>query len=202
MVPNSTEEQKQLSPAEALELLKAGNRRFIAGEGLYPHHRKHAGPTAIKPQKPVACILGCSDSRVPPQLLFDQQVGGLFMVRVAGNILDSLVLASIEYAVLVLNTPLVLVLGHQSCGAVLAARDQDHFEGHLGALIQQIKPVFGRCKDPNDVDEAVRLNIQEVTHKLRHEPVLKEKISSGVLDVTGSYYDLERGLIDFMEPLH
>jgi len=197
-----SDEPIQRTPAEALDLLKEGNRRFLSGEGLYPHHRKHSGPTAIKPQNPVACVLGCSDSRVPPQLLFDQQVGGLFMVRVAGNIIDRLVLASIEYSVLVLQTPLILVLGHQNCGAVQAAMDQDHHEGHLGSLIKQIKPIFSRCQDPTDVNEAVRLNIQEVTHKLRCEPIFKERIAQGTLDIAGSYYDLEHGVIDFMDLIH
>ncbi|OGG95082.1 MAG: hypothetical protein A2527_07865 [Candidatus Lambdaproteobacteria bacterium RIFOXYD2_FULL_50_16] len=186
------------SPEEALVKLLEGNRRFLAGEQSHPRANIEIRRQLTLGQEPLACILGCADSRVPPQLIFDQVIGDLFMVRVAGNVLDDVVIGSIEFAVAVLETPLVMVLGHQNCGAVRAAIEHKDKIGHLRNLTERIEPVFACCKDPNDPEEVAQINAKEVAKRLRLESLLATRIEAGQLKVVAAYYEMHHGTVQIL----
>ncbi|MDT8448358.1 MAG: carbonic anhydrase [bacterium] len=189
-----------LRPKVALETLVEGNQRFITDQSRHPHESTLTRRALLDGQNPMACILGCSDSRVPPQLVFDQGLGDLFMVRVAGNLLDGVTLGSLEFAVTVLGVPLVLVLGHEDCGAVKAAIAVNQGgTPNLHHLTDRIQPILKLCKNPSDLDEAVRTNAIEVARRLRQETVFSERIADGSLLVVAAYYDLATGHVDILE---
>ena len=153
-------------------------------------------------QHPFAVILGCADSRVSPELLFDQGLGDLFVIRVAGNIVDDAVLGSIEYAVEHLGTKLIMVLGHEKCGAVSAAVGASNPEGHLSALVQAIQPsVEATRNDPGDkVHNCVVANERRVAGQLRgSEPVLKEAVEKKGVKVLAADYALDTGKVTLLD---
>jgi carbonic anhydrase len=156
-----------------------------------------------KSQHPFAGIVSCSDSRVPPEIVFDQGLGDLFVVRVAGNVINDEGLGSIEYTVDHLGTRLILVLGHQSCGAVKAAREtiaaKGKAPGHIESLVTAIKPaVEATAKD--DLETTVKANVKNVVKALRSStPILKAKVDSGEIQVIGGYYSLDTGAVTFLE---
>jgi carbonic anhydrase len=192
---------------EAFEKLKAGNERYIShhprGEqGLPERRKKLAGG-----QQPFATILSCSDSRVPPELVFDQSLGDIFIIRMAGNIIDTDVLGSIEYAVLHLKTPLLYVLGHQKCGAVDAAlaemQGQAHEPENITALLRKITPGLKGVdlKLPKDqlLQAAVEANVQWTVKQLRETPELKRELDSKKLALVSGIYELASGNIQILE---
>ena len=196
-----------LTPDEALERLKEGNRRFLAGEparGIEDPQRRLALAQA---QAPFAVLVSCSDSRVPPEILFRRGLGELFIVRNAGNTVDATALGSIEYAVAHLNVPLVVVMGHQRCGAVAAALavvcDDTIFPGSLGRMIEPIVPaVLTAQRQPGDLlDNAVRENVRRVVARLRtaSEPMLLDPLQAGTLRVVGARHDLDEGVVEFFD---
>jgi carbonic anhydrase len=219
-----------VSPAEAMSLLKEGNARFIAGNPQHPHEStdersfmaknsyENAGVISLgmtdeqaakrrteltKSQHPFAIILSCSDSRVPPELVFDQGLGDLFGVRVAGNVLNDEGLGSMEYGVNVLGARLILVLGHQGCGAVDAAMKtvaaKGKAPGHIQSLVSAIKPVV-QSTPKGDLDTMIRANVKYVVDRLRSStPILKAKVDSGDVQVIGGYYTLDTGAVTFLE---
>jgi len=149
----------------------------------------------------VAVILGCADSRVPPEVIFDQGLGDLFVVRVAGNVVDDIVLGSIEYAAAHLHTPLIVVLGHFRCGAVGATVAGGELEGHLPGLAAAIQPAVDRVKGlPGDlVDHAVRANARMVADQLESSaPVLAELVEAGRLKIVATCYDLDTGAVELL----
>ena len=153
-------------------------------------------------QNPFAVILGCSDSRIPPEVLFDQGLGDLFVIRVAGNIIDEVVLASIEYAAAHLATPLIVVLGHSKCGAVAATIAGGEPEGHLPALAALIEPAIRECSaSQGDLHHNVELaNVRRMTNQLREAtPILAGLVQDQTLSVIGAYYDQETGLVDWLD---
>jgi len=156
-----------------------------------------------KSQHPFAAILSCSDSRVPPEIVFDQGLGDLFIVRVAGNVINDDGLGSIEYSVDHLGTRLILVLGHQSCGAVKAAREtlsaKSKAPGHIESLVTAIKPaVETTAKD--DLETTIKANVKHVVNALRSsKPILKAKVDSGEVQVIGGYYSLDTGAVTFLD---
>src|SRR6266576_3479183 len=156
-----------------------------------------------KTQHPFAVILSCSDSRVPPEIVFDQGLGDLFVVRVAGNVIDDHGLGSIEYAVDHLGARLIVVLGHQSCGAVKAAKEtiaaKSKAPGHIQSLVTAIRPaVEATAKD--DLDTTIKANVKNVVQALRSStPILKAKVDSGDIRVIGGYYSLDTGAVTFLE---
>lgn len=189
----------QLQPAQALSKLLEGNARYVSGKSLGPN-RSVARRTAVsKGQRPFAIIVTCSDSRVPPELLFDQGIGDLFVIRTAGNVIDDIALGSIEYAVEHLGANLIVVLGHKSCGAVTAAVAGGTAPGHVGSIIAKIAPAVekARAKQGGDlVDNAIRANIKEVGQTVRgSEPILRVMMDDGAVRVVGAYYDLESGVV-------
>ena len=195
-----------LTPDEALALLKQGNDAFVTEA---PYRRAEGRERRIDiaaAQHPFAVLVGCSDSRVPPELLFGRGLGELFIVRVAGNTVDQLALGSIEYAVAELGVPLVVVLGHERCGAVAAAVEMvekgARFPGAIGAVVEPILPsVLSAREQPGDLlDNAVRENVRRVVARLSHAgPILGEPMSAGRLKIVGARYDLDDGDVEFFD---
>ncbi len=189
------------APFQLFQRLMAGNTRFVAG--VPDHPRQDAGTRAqlAKGQKPFAIVLTCADSRVAPEVLFDQGLGDLFVLRVAGNIANDDIQASIEYAVEHLGSGLIVVLGHERCGAVKAAVAGGELPGHLPGLIEKIRPAVEKVKAlPGDVlDNAIAVNARMVAQQLRDSaPLLKAKVDSGALTVLAMRYDLDTGAVDVL----
>ena len=196
-----------LTPSQALRLLREGNEGFLAGEQTRVLTSAQRRLDLAKGQSPFAAYVTCSDSRVPPELLFGRGLGELFIIRNAGNTVDTVALGSIEYAVAVLKTPLVVVMGHESCGAVKAATevvtDNATFPGSIGPMIEPIIPAVlqARSEQGDLLDNSVRANVRRVVKQLREQtdPIMLEPQQSGNLWVVGAYYSLETGAVDFFD---
>jgi carbonic anhydrase len=196
--------QDAMTPDRALELLMEGNARYVSGGTEARDFAADRAALALT-QKPFAVILGCADSRVAPELAFDQSRGQLFVLRVAGNSLNTDTLASMEYALAVLDTPLIMVLGHSACGAVDAAikvvEDDAELPGHLPGLIAPLKPavraVQGQPGDllTNAIKENVRLTAAQVAAA---GPLVAPKVADGRVKVVGGFYDLTTGKIELI----
>lgn len=187
----------------ALERLKEGNRRFAEGKPSQLRRGKEHRNLVAKAQLPFAIIVGCADSRVPPEIVFDQGLGDLFVVRVAGNVIDDPSLGSIEYAVEHLGSRLIVVLGHERCGAVDAACKGGNPGAHVGSLVNAIRPAVEaarRHKGDNLLADAVKANVQRVVDQLKGSwPVLGPEVREDHLSVIGGVYDLESGLVEFLQ---
>ena len=200
----ASEEVSEFTPDEALELLKQGNQEFLAGN-VNPEAASAARRLEIASgQKPFAILVGCSDSRVSPEILFGRQLGELFIVRNAGNTVDTSALGSIEYGVLELGVPLIIVLGHENCGAVGAAvsivEENTEFPGSIGAMVAPILPaVLAVREEPGDLlDNSVRENVRRIVERLStSEDILTEPLEAGRLKIVGARYDLDSGEVDF-----
>jgi carbonic anhydrase len=196
-------DQPAVAPAEAIAKLKEGNGRYASGKLQHPGQTTERRTELAKSQHPFAVILSCSDSRVPPEIVFDQGLGDLFVLRVAGNVINDENLGSIEYAVDHLGTRLIVVLGHQHCGAVQAAKEtiaaKGKAPGHIESLVTAIKPaVEATAKD--DLDATIKANVKNVVQALRSStPILKAKVDSGGVQVIGSYYSLDTGAVAFLD---
>jgi carbonic anhydrase len=188
---------------EAIKKLLEGNRRYIAGKNSANHRTAKRRAEVYKGQHPFAVIVGCSDSRVPPEILFDQGIGDLFVVRSAGNVIDDIAIGSIEYAVEHLNVQLVLVLGHEHCGAVDATLKGGEVGGKLKSVVDAIRPAVEKAKAKGQTSHScdllcssVKSNARMVAEKIRKSsPVLTESIENGILRVVGAYYELDSGLV-------
>ncbi|WAL59819.1 carbonic anhydrase [Thermocoleostomius sinensis] len=186
-----------LSPDEALQKLMAGNQRFAQ------HHPQHPDQTEVRvrevaqAQHPFATVLSCADSRVSAEIVFDQGIGDIFDVRIAGNIATSAAIGSIEYAVALLETPLLMVLGHERCGAVTAAVQNQPLPGEIGTFVKAILPAVDRVKDqPGDaIDNAVTANVRYQMEQLQRSSLVSERIQSGQLKLVGGRYDLDSGIV-------
>jgi carbonic anhydrase len=186
---------------QALQELKVGNDHHANHRYRHPHETPKRQHELAAGQNPHAIVLGCADSRVPPEIIFDQGLGDLFTVRVAGNVAGVNELASIEYAVEHLHTPLLVVMGHQKCGAVSAAVQGGEAGGHLADLIKAIQPAVDKAKGmPGDVIEnAVRKNVEMVLKQLRtSQPVLAPFVKQGKLRVVGAVYSLDTGKVTWL----
>jgi len=196
-------DQPSVAPAEAISKLKEGNGRYTSGNLQHPGQTAERRTELAKTQHPFATIVSCSDSRVPPEIVFDQGLGDLFIVRVAGNVINDEGLGSIEYSVDHLGTRLILVLGHQSCGAVKAAREtiaaKGKAPGHIESLVTAIKPAVDSTAK-GDLDATIKANVKYVVDALRSStPILKAKVDSGDVQVIGGYYSLDTGAVTFIE---
>jgi len=186
---------------QALAELKAGNQHHAAHQYTHPHQTASRQRELVQGQHPHAVVLTCADSRVAPEIVFDQGLGDLFTIRVAGNIAGDAEIASIEYAAEHLHTPLVVVMGHQSCGAVAAAVEGGEAPGHLPSLIAAIRPAVDKARgQPGDLSaNAVRINVEMVVAQLRSStPVLAELVGSGKLKIVGAVYSLENGKVTWL----
>lgn len=191
------------TPDAVLGQLKAGNARFVAGKPAHPDATVARRKELTQGQHPKAAILGCADSRVPPELIFDEGLGDLFVVRVAGNVADPIDVGSVEYAAEHLGTQLVVVLGHHSCGAVKATADSGgKAEGNIGAIVAEIAPAVEQAKaSPGKeglVNDAVHFNARRAAAALKERsPILAKLLEEGKLKVVVGIYDLESGKVEF-----
>ncbi len=193
--------QNVISPDAALERLMEGNDRYVDGK-MKRHDFIGERPALTLGQNPFAGVLGCADSRVGPEYAFDIGRGDVFVCRVAGNFADVNSIASLEYAVAVLGTPLILVLGHNQCGAVDAAvkavKDHIEFPGHIPSLIEAIRPAVKAAQDqPGDLlDNAIKQNVMLNVEKLKTAgPILRNFVQGGKLKVAGGIYSLDTGRV-------
>jgi carbonic anhydrase len=190
---------EKLPTADAvLRELKAGNDHHVAKRYEHPHQTATRQRELAATQAPHAIILSCADSRVAPEIILDQGLGDLFDVRVAGNVASDTEIASIEYAASHLHTPVLVVMGHQKCGAVTAAADSGHAEGHLPTLVALIRPAIDRARtQPGDlIDNAVRINVENVVRQIRgSRPVLAPLVEKGALMVAGAVYSFDTGKV-------
>jgi carbonic anhydrase len=193
-----------VSPDAALKLLMNGNRRYVEGVSKR-HDFKHEREPLTKGQNPYAGILSCADSRIAPEYAFDTARGDLFVCRVAGNFCNDDVTASFEYAVAVLNTPLIMVLGHRSCGAVDAAiksiKDGTTLPGHLPSLVSAIGPAVKAVADQsgNMLDNAIRQNVILNVEKLRTAtPIIDKAVAEKKVRIVGGVYNLDNGRVDLL----
>jgi carbonic anhydrase len=181
-------------PTKALQLLLEGNQRYAANHAEHPNQRP-----SDSSQHPLAVILSCSDSRVPPEIIFDQGVGNLFIVRVAGNTYDRLALQSIEYAVGHLGTTLIMVIGHDQCGAVTAAI-KAYPDPSVGPMLTNIYPAVREAHgQPDELSKAIDYNAVLMARKLGHEPELAEKVKSGQLRILPARYNLKTGTVKLLK---
>ena len=188
------------NPVSAWKALKEGNERFVAGKPEHPSQSiDHRASLAVE-QKPTAVVFGCADSRVAAEIIFDQGLGDMFVVRTAGHVIDSAVLGSIEYAVTVLNVPLIVVLGHDSCGAVkatLSALDDGVVPGgYVRDLVERVTPsiLLGRSDGLTRVDEFEARHVTETGAQIRsRSTAVAERIATGALAIAGVTYQLADG---------
>jgi carbonic anhydrase len=198
--PLLAQEHNGVSSDSALQKLIDGNKHFTTGEFIHPNQTPERRTKLTKAQHPFAIILGCSDSRVPPEIIFDQGLGDLFVVRDAGNIVNDEVLGSIEYAVEHLGVRLIVVLGHQRCGAVSAAVQGGEVPGHIQSLVEAIRPAVEKARGESGslLENAINENIAMVVKKLKtSEPILEHFVQDGDLKIIGARYDLDDGNVVF-----
>lgn len=200
--PQDWPDGRPSTPAAALAELHSGNHRFVTGTRIHPNQDAEHRDAVAETQDPFAVIFGCSDSRLAAEIIFDRGLGDLFVIRTAGHTVGLEVLGSIEYAVSILSTPLIVVLGHNSCGAVLAARDAVMHgvlpPGHLGAVVDAIIPSIHHAasRQIDDIDDIVDLHIQRtVDQLLAHSDVLAGAVASGRCMVVGMSYQLSGGRV-------
>src|SRR5271166_31023 len=181
-----------MSAEQALKLLLEGNQRFVAGKLEHPNQTPARRAEVAKGQHPFASVLACSDSRTPPEIIFDRGLGDLFTVRVAGNVADQVVIESLDYSVTHLGVRVVMVLGHRRCGAVIAAVEGHDVAGEdVGPMLSELKPAVAATRDmPGDpIENAVRANVKLVMLNLASSPELRPMVISGELKIVGGIYD-------------
>ena len=190
---------------KSLEKLLDGNRRFLLGQRYHQNMDEELRKRTLNAQAPIAAILGCSDSRVAPEIVFDQCIGDIFVVRTAGNVLDIVGIGSMEYAVEHLHVPLIVVLGHQRCGAVSAALQGIESLGHVNSVIEKIAPAIEKSRNlvGDIVTNVVDTNVLHVVDQLRScKPILSEMVKKGNVEVVGARYDLDTGRVVILEETH
>lgn len=191
----------QITAEEALNRLKTGNERFYQGKAQRPNQSPERVKALAAGQNPFAIIVGCSDSRVPNEIIFDQGLGDLFIVRTAGQVSTFASWGSIEFANAVLGAKLIVVLGHTECGAVAAACKVPDVPGHIVTLINAIKPAAEATvhQQGNRIDNAVRANVAMQVAQLKSlEPVLSKAVASGNTKIVGAVYHLSDGRVEFL----
>ena len=198
-----------ISADEAMRVLKAGNARYVEGKPQHPHQdRVRRALTAAQGQHPLAAVLTCSDSRTPTEIIFDQGIGDIFVIRVAGNVAATDEIGSIEYAVDHLAVPLVVVLGHTQCGAVTAVVDNAKQPPNIAKLLGPIKPAVDKAREDNPdaandvlLQAAITDNVwQAVDDMLRQSPIIRDKARENQVQVAGALYDLDSGQVQWLGP--
>lgn len=194
-----------VAPEEAVERLKQGNERFVSGKTHHPHTaRKWLEETCHEGQHPFATVIACSDSRVPVEEVFDQGVGDIFTIRVAGNVVHADETGSAEYSAAHLGTPLIVVMGHTKCGAVTAVVHKDKLEGNIHKLVHSIASVVKRSrakgfKGDALIDDAIRENVQEsINGLLKGSTEILRLVVEGKVKIVGAIYHLENGRVEFL----
>lgn len=199
LASDTNQKNPDVSPDAALKRLLDGNKRFMQFHPQYPHQSQARLQEVATVQYPFATLLSCADSRVPAEIIFDQGIGDLFDVRLAGNVVIPEALGSLEYAAAVLGTRLIMVLGHERCGAVTAAVKGDLLPGQIGTFVKAIKPVLTQVKGSVDaIEDAVVANVLYQVDKLRHSELLQQLVESGKLKIVGGRYDLDTGEVSIV----
>jgi carbonic anhydrase len=203
----TAEEQKKLTPDDVIKSLKEGNKRFTAGTLTLRDHSKQIRD-AVNGQFPKAIVLSCIDSRVPVEDVFDKGIGDMFVARVAGNIVNEDILGSMEFSCKVAGAKVVLVIGHEYCGAIKGAIDKVEL-GKLTSLLHKIQPAIERCnhytgtktsKNPDFVDLVIQENVKVTVENIRKgSAVLNEMEKNGEIKIVGSYYDMDNGEVTFFD---
>jgi carbonic anhydrase len=191
---------------QALARLVAGNERFVRGKARFPTAGKEVLAALAKGQRPYATILGCSDSRVPPELLFDAGFGELFIIRVAGNVISAEVMGTLQYSAVHLRTPLFVVLGHEGCGAVQAAlatmfhgaRERKRIAALLGSIIPGLKGIRAGGNAAARLEAAVEANVRWSMHQLLETSEVQARRAEGVMKLVGAVYELTTGRVRFL----
>ncbi|MEG0860005.1 MAG: carbonic anhydrase [Pseudomonas sp.] len=196
--------QNAISPDQALERLVAGNERYVSGNSD-THDFKDEREALVSGQNPFVAVLSCSDSRIAPEYAFDTARGDLFAIRVAGNFVTDEGLASLEYAVAVLGAPLILVLGHESCGAIdagiKAVKDQTVFPGHIPKLTEALKPAIEKVlkQSGNLMENATAQNVKDSVQRLKNAtPLITDALGKGKLKIVGGVYRLATGKVELI----
>lgn len=189
-----------LSAEQALKLLLEGNQRFVAGKLEHPNQTPARRAELARGQHPFAAVLACSDSRTPPEIIFDRGLGDIFTARVAGNSADQVVIESLDYSVKHLGVRVVMVLGHRRCGAVTAAVESYDNE-NVGPMLKELYPAVRATRGmPGDpVENAVRENVKLVMKNLAASQALSAMVKSGELKIVGGIYDLDTGTIEMLK---
>lgn len=198
----ATPTQKRPTADEVIEILQEGNARFRCCALEHPNLCQESRDELVEGQDPIAAILCCADSRVPPVNIFDQGLGDLFVVRVAGNIINDHILGSLEYAVSHLHTPLVIVLSHSGCGAIGAVVNEAPLNGHMSTLLAPIQAAMKNVE--YQIGSLTDNTAKEVAHLMadrirESEPIIYDYVDDGKIKVVPAYYDLETGLVEFLE---
>ena len=202
--PAGSEKLTRMLQVSTLSLLKEGNGRFADGKSIHPNLEiSRRAELAAAGQEPSATILACSDSRDPVEMIFDRGVGDLFVVRVAGNVAGLSELATVEYGVTHLGTPLLIVMGHTKCGAVTAAATGAELHGHLPSLINLIKPAAEKAKvsvpEEELVPRAIELNVwQQVENIFSKSALVREFAAAGKVQIVGAVYDIATGKVQWL----
>lgn len=192
--------------AEVLARLQAGNERFVRGEARFPTVQKDILAELAKGQQPYATIIGCSDSRVPPELVFDAGFGELFVIRVAGNVISHEVMGTMQYAAVHLKTPLFLVLGHEGCGAVQAAlaskfrgtRERSRIERLLDNITPGLDDIRPDASAEDQLEAGVEANVRWSMHQIMETPEAQTRAAQGVMKLVGAVYELTTGRVRFL----
>lgn len=198
----TAQHENNTSADTALKKLMDGNKRFVEFKQNHPHQNKTRLEEIASSQKPIAIIVGCSDSRVPPEIIFDQGMGDLFIIRNAGNVVDDFALASIEYAVEHLGVRLIVVLGHERCGAVDATIKGGELPGHLNRLTDEIESAVLAAKRVTGdlLTNVIYSNTKRIARQITSsEELLKAFVDNKGLKVVSAYYDLDTGKVDVFE---
>ena len=194
---------ENLSAEEALEKLVQGNKRFVELEQKHPDEDKKRRKEMLKGQHPFVVILSCSDSRVPPELIFDQGLGDIFEIRNAGNVLDEHIIGSIEYAVMHCGVKLVLIMGHQDCGAVAATLSGKYETKYIKSLEDSILPAVEDCKKKGlevNSDNVVKAHVmQDIKELMEKDTELVKYMKEHNVKIVPAYYHLDTGIVDFLE---
>jgi carbonic anhydrase len=197
-------EPATISPDDALKRLMDGNTRFVAGKSRELNGSKllERRASLTKDQKPFTIVVSCSDSRVPPELVFNVGLGDIFVVRTAGEVVDAVAMGSIEYAVAHLGTPLIIVLGHQGCGAVSAAVSGANESGNIPDVLQAIAPAVEKTKGKsgNPLDNAIRANAIDIANRLQGaDPIIAPAVQSGKVKIVAAVYSLATGRVELLK---
>ncbi len=203
----TTSDGPGITASQALRRLVEGNRRFVRGEARFPTVQKKILSQLAREQRPYATILGCSDSRVPPELLFDAGFGELFVIRVAGNVMSPEVAGSLQYAGVHLKTPLYLVLGHEGCGAVAAAlaarrggsREPSRIAGLLDTIIPGLRDVPEDLSDEDEMARAVDANVRWSIRQILETPEGQRRLEEGRVRIVGAVYEIQNGRVRFLD---
>lgn len=195
--PDKAVAHEDMTPDQALQSLMDGNQRFVKGKRENPNQNMARLTEVAKGQKPFASILGCADSRFPSEIIFDQGFGDLFVCRVAGNIATPEEIGSLEFGSLVLGSKVIMVIGHEKCGAVDATIKGAQVPGQIASLLDAIKPAIKDSENQTGdrLENATKANVLFQVEKLKASPVISQLIQEGKLKVVGGYYDLDTGAV-------